>query len=214
MAQAERLKISEDKIQEYITECFDRHERDREREERRLERESQKEREEHEKAIKEHEKNIKEQDFNIAEIQLQTLRLKAETNIDDRNIDRDNENDHTGPNTANMWGRPQAPKLPKFNEKVDEMDAWLYRFEKHAKAMRWPEDHWTIYLASLLEGKALNLYRSLTADEDIDYETLAENLLIKYHCTADGFRAKFRSFKPNIDEPMTAYAIELKVYRG
>lgn len=210
MAQAERLKISEDKIQEYITECFDRHERDREREERRLERESQKEREEHEKAIKEHEKNIKEQDFNIAEIQLQTLRLKAETNIDDRNIDRDNENDHTGPNTANMWGRPQAPKLPKFNEKVDEMDAWLYRFEKHAKAMRWPEDHWTIYLASLLEGKALNLYRSLTADEDIDYETLAENLLIKYHCTADGFRAKFRSFKPNIDEPMTAYAIELK----
>ena len=88
------------------------------------------------------------------------------------------------------------------------MDAWLHRFEVHATAMKWPREHWTIYLATLLEGKALNMYRNLSSNKNLDYDTLRNNLLIKYHCTDDGFRTRFRQSKPNYDEPFNAYAIE------
>ena len=54
------------------------------------------------------------------------------------------------------------PKLPKLTKLRDDLDAYLYRFEKHAEVCEWKRELWEMYPASLLTGKALNVYHSLS----------------------------------------------------
>jgi hypothetical protein len=44
-------------------------------------------------------------------------------------------------------GRMRAPwpKLPKFNEQKDDMDAFLERFERFALAQKWHKDIWDVH---------------------------------------------------------------------
>ena len=52
------------------------------------------------------------------------------------------------------------PKLPKFEEHKDDMDAYIQRFERFARSQRWIEDTWAVSLSSLLTGKGLEVYTS------------------------------------------------------
>lgn len=52
----------------------------------------------------------------------------------------------------------KAPKLPVFDDVHDEMDSFLFRFERYAEAQNWGEKNWAINLSALLRGKALNVY--------------------------------------------------------
>ena len=67
------------------------------------------------------------------------------------------------------------PKLPKFNEKVDEIDAYILRFERYATMKGWPNDKWAISLGSLLEGKALEVYSRLPIAKAQDFENVKSN---------------------------------------
>ncbi len=64
--------------------------------------------------------------------------------------------------------KARVPKLPFFTEK-DELDAYLERFERFARAVKWPEDTWAGNLSALLTGKALEVYSRLAADDANDY---------------------------------------------
>ena len=55
-------------------------------------------------------------------------------------------------------------KLPTFNEDKDDLDAYLNRFELACKAYAVKPENWSIQLARLLQGRALEVlgqaYRS------------------------------------------------------
>ena len=50
------------------------------------------------------------------------------------------------------------------------MDAYLKRFERFSKIANWPESEWATNLSALLEGKALEVYSCLSADDAVVYE--------------------------------------------
>ena len=50
------------------------------------------------------------------------------------------------------------PKLQPFDDKNDDMDAFIRRFETYAVSLEWPKDRWAINLSALLHGIALDVY--------------------------------------------------------
>ena len=107
--------------------------------------------------------------------------------------------------------RLKGPKMSPFSEK-DEMDAYLYRFERCAELQRWPRDAWATYLAGLLTGKALDVYARLTPDQSRDYETLKSALLKRYAMTSDGYRKKFYECRPEPGESPPQFIVRLENY--
>ena len=85
---------------------------------------------------------------------------------------------------------PRVPKLPAFNETKDQMDSYLNRYERYAKAQKWPKRTWATNLSALLTGKALDTYSRLADEESVDYDLLKKALLERYMLTSEGFRKK------------------------
>jgi hypothetical protein len=104
------------------------------------------------------------------------------------------------------------PKLPYFDDKVDDMEAYLTRFESHAMTMKWDRESWATVLFSLLRGKALTYAQELGPTDAQSYTKLSSHLLRSYSCTEDGFRQHFRSVKPEQDELMSVFFSRLKRY--
>ena len=75
----------------------------------------------------------------------------------------------------------QRPKLPRFEEERDNMDTYLQRFEKFAKAQKWDHNEWTTYLCALLTCKALEVHTSMPDTDVYDYNKLKNALLTRYH---------------------------------
>ena len=81
------------------------------------------------------------------EIELELVRLNAQLN--------------TSPNpspAAFPLDAPRAPvkppQIPKFDERVDDLDSYITRFERHAVTVGWSQNDWATYLLSLLTGRA------------------------------------------------------------
>jgi hypothetical protein len=106
--------------------------------------------------------------------------------------------------------KPSLPKLPIFKEGKDDIDAFLFRFENHAKTANWPENQWAAFLSTFLEGSALSTYHCLAATGALEYETLKKNLLVKFRCTAERFRERFRAARPVSEEGFSAFEIRLR----
>ena len=111
-------------------------------------------------------------------------------------------------------GRQKArtPKLPPFHEDKDDLDAYLQRYERYASSQGWPEVDWAINLSALLTGKALEVYSRLPADEANQYCVLKSALLKRFQLTAECFRSKFFSCKPQNGETGHQYATRLENY--
>ena len=52
------------------------------------------------------------------------------------------------------------PKLQPFDDKNDDMDAFIRRFESYAVSLEWPIDKWALNLSALLNGIALDVYKA------------------------------------------------------
>ena len=203
-SQASRLELVGDKRVDYIKQCFERLERQREREAKQKE----KELEENAKVEIERENAKVEIERENAKVKIEierekTKQLEAQAQRPESSI-RDRTSYSAGP-------KPVYPKLPMFREKQDDIDSFIYRFEAHAVALKWDQSQWVIYLSALLEGNALSLYHSLAANSDgsVSYECLKDNLLKKFQCTADGFRKRFQEVRPDTNEPFQTFGIEL-----
>lgn len=108
-------------------------------------------------------------------------------------------------------GKPRGPKLTPFDEK-DDMDSYIHRFEQIAKLEQWPETSWSIYLASLLRGKALDVYTRLPIADAEDYEVLKEALLRRYEKTEEGYRKLFYSARADVGEGQLQFMVRLENY--
>ena len=64
----------------------------------------------------------------------------------------------------------RTPKLPYFEETVDDMDAYLQRFERYATSQSWPKDELAVHLSALLKGKALNVYTRIAPHEAMKFD--------------------------------------------
>ena len=59
--------------------------------------------------------------------------------------------------------------VPPFQEK--EVDKYFLHFEKVAENLKWPKEHWTLLLQSVVIGKAREIYTQLPLDQSSDYDT-------------------------------------------
>ncbi|XP_070545582.1 uncharacterized protein [Ptychodera flava] len=202
---------------------FVKAERESEREKAKVEREErQKEREfkQHEREQQLKEQQIlyqKEKDEQQLEMQkqreereysLQMERLKLGV------VSKQEVSESTDLSTADSSSRVKAsaPKLPAFDESRDDMDAYLFRFEKFATSQNWPRATWATSLSALLSGKALTVYSSMAATETMDFDKLKEALLKRYQLNEEGFRVKFRTSKQEKSETVKAFVARLDHY--
>ena len=62
-----------------------------------------------------------------------------------------------------------------FQEK--EVDKYFLYFEKVAENLKWPKEHWTLLLHSVVIGKARELYTQLSLEQSSDYDKVKELIL-------------------------------------
>ena len=106
----------------------------------------------------------------------------------------------------------KVPKLPAFVEGRDEIDAYLNRFERYARAQNWPEEIWATNLSALLSGKALETYYRLNDRESTNYRVVRKALLERFSLNSEGCRKKFRSAKPENGESCAQFTSRLRSY--
>ncbi len=110
---------------------------------------------------------------------------------------------------ATRHSNAKAPKLPAFDETKDNIDVYLIRFERHAKARGWPRHEWAVDLSALLSGKALDVYYALNEEQADDYNELKKAILMRYELHEEGFRRKFMSSRPEVGESGAQFAYRL-----
>ena len=182
----------------------ERMDKDIEREERRLDRdkEREKEREEREKEREEREKEREEREKEREE-------REKERKHELQKLQYQSEIESTSRQATNLV---QTPKLPPFVEDRDEMDSYLLRFERFARAAGWEEEQWAVSLSALLTGKALDIYYRMNTEDSSDYQTLKNSLLKRYGLTAEGYRKKLRESRPEQDETPGQFVVRLQAY--
>ncbi|XP_064463594.1 uncharacterized protein LOC135374580 [Ornithodoros turicata] len=79
-----------------------------------------------------------------------------------------------------------------FDERKDDLHAYLLRFERVAKSQKWPESHWAASLSMCLTGEALGVYSRVAPEHCGDYEKVKAALFKRFRLTAEGFRERFR----------------------
>ena len=110
---------------------FLRDERTRQREREKEERErEEKEREHHREREKAESGALQREADRRHEIDLPRLRVE------------DNVLNRSGQAERNIGSMGSVPKLPSFDEKMDDLDAYLYRFEGYATMQGWPKERW------------------------------------------------------------------------
>lgn len=107
----------------------------------------------------------------------------------------------------------RLPRLPVWNIKVDPLDAFLTRFERHARLRDWPENDWSTHLSAYLQGPALEVYNRLPEDDANKYDNLKADLFKRFLLTEEEFRLKFRSAKLEDGERYIQMRTRLEKYQ-
>ncbi|XP_040354919.1 uncharacterized protein LOC121045765 [Ixodes scapularis] len=102
--------------------------------------------------------------------------------------------------------------LIPFDDRKDDLDAYIRRFESLAESQKWPESQWSTALATCLSGEALSVYGRLPPGDAADYSKVKTALLKRFRFTADGFRDKFDSGKPADGETAAPFSARLSHY--
>jgi len=96
--------------------------------------------------------------------------------------------------------------LPVFWDGED-IASYLVRFEHVACRLGVSPATYTVQLGSLLTGKAVSIYTSLSPEVTRDYEALKKALLRGFNKTPDQYRMDFRSSKIKVGETYQQFSI-------
>ena len=169
--------------------------KEREREEKNKEREEKnKEREEKDKERGERQK---EREYNLQKIQKEKELAEVGGSVT---------------TVKQEVGSVKGPRIPVFVDNREDLDSYLKRFERLARANQWVESTWADRLGALLTGKALDVYSGLSDEESRDYVSVKRVLFQKYLLTADGYIKRFRGAKVDREETYTQLAVGLRRY--
>ena len=94
--------------------------------------------------------------------------------------------------------------VPPFQEK--EVDKYFLHFEKVAENVKWPREHWTLLLQSVVIGKAREIYTQLSLEQSSDYDTVKEFILKAYELVPEAYRQKFRDCRKEHDQTHVEFA--------
>ena len=94
--------------------------------------------------------------------------------------------------------------VPPFQEK--EVDKYFLHFEKVAENLKWPKQHWTLLLQSVIIGKAREIYTQLTVQQSSSYDTVKELILKAYELVPEAYRQKFRNCKKENEQTHVEFA--------
>ena len=94
--------------------------------------------------------------------------------------------------------------VPPFQEK--EVDKYFLYFEKVAENLKWPKEHWTLLLQSVMIRKAREIYTQLTVEQTSSYETVKELILKAYELVPEAYRQKFRNCKKENEQTHVEFA--------
>ena len=125
---------------------------------------------------------------------------------------RERQNDGNGDEGSVGKVVGKVPKMPHFDEERDFIDSYLGRFERFAETQKWKREHWAMYRSALLKGRALDVYSRLPPEQAGDYDRLNNALLKRYLLSADGFKKRFRSAKPELGEIPAQFLTRLDNY--
>ncbi|XP_078575255.1 uncharacterized protein LOC144861313 [Branchiostoma floridae x Branchiostoma japonicum] len=175
-----------------------------EREERALEREARKQAEE---ARKQAEEAKRKHEIEIEEIRFKQMEHAHHLNLTAPKVKMENNDTDTGSAAA----KAKKPSLPPFKEGED-IDSYLHRFERVARASEWKENTWAPYLSALLSGDALEVYSRLSDSDAGDYQKVKEAVLKRYKLTEKGYRAMFRNEVPKYGESPDQYVTRIGNY--
>jgi hypothetical protein len=99
-----------------------------------------------------------------------------------------------------------------FEEDKDDLDAYLGRFERTCATYGVLSAEWSIQLAQLLKGTALEVYQRIP-DEDLgDYQTLKMALLKRFQMTEGGYRKRFKNSHIESGETPDQFVARLRRY--
>lgn len=144
------------------------------------------------------------------EREIQLLQLRIQLNQSGNETRASNE--HLEVQEENSLRINTSRLLVSFDERRDDLDAFIRRFESIAKGQKWPESQWSTALSTCLSGEALSVYGRLPPSDAADYTKMKTALLKRFRFTADGFRDKFNNEKPVGSETATQYAARLSHY--
>ena len=136
------------------------------------------------------------QEFSLREAELRLSLLRAEVEANSAS-------------SAPPSVKPASVRLPTFTE-GDDMSSFLCRFEKIARLLAIPENSQAVHLASVLTGKALQIYASLPASVTDDYTSLKRELLRGFNKNPDTYRQVFRNMRVDPAETMTQFVARLR----
>ena len=88
--------------------------------------------------------------------------------------------------------------VPPFQEK--EVDKYFHHFEKVAKNLKWPKEHWALLLQSVLIGKASEVFTLLSLEQISDYNKVKELILKAYQLVPEAYRQKLRNCREENDQ--------------
>ncbi|XP_055882149.1 uncharacterized protein LOC129925752 [Biomphalaria glabrata] len=212
-ARFEAFEREEEKRKEKEDEKEEKRKED-EKEERRLAREHEiameRERRETETALKEREARkeaeiaiAKEREVTEREKEI-TLREKEKEITAREKIAADKENEAA--RQASSESRPASPAsfqsslnglphmpMEHFDDKTENIEVYLVRFEEVARFYGLPEEKWCFRLSQCLRGKAYEVYSKLPSGQREDYTALKQALLVQFELTAEAYHKKFRS---------------------
>ena len=94
--------------------------------------------------------------------------------------------------------------VPPFQEK--EVDKYFLHFEKVAENLKWPKEHWTLLLQSVVIGKAREIYTQLSLEQSSDYDKVKELILKGYELVPEAYRQKFRDCRKEHDQTHVEFA--------
>ena len=94
--------------------------------------------------------------------------------------------------------------VPPFQEK--EVDKYFLHFEKVAENLKWPKEHWTLLLQSVIIGKAREIYTRLTVEQSSSYDTVKELILKAYELVPEAYSKTFRNCKKENEQTNVEFA--------
>ena len=106
----------------------------------------------------------------------------------------------------------KPPQIPKFDERVDDLDSYITRFERHAVTVGWSQNDWATYLLSLLTGRALTTAMRYETQVTNQYQSLKAALLKSFEFTSEGYKRKFKSAHLDKGETYQLYGTRLRGY--
>jgi len=176
----------------------------------------------------ERQERARDRDYKAAALEHEKIKLSLEKEKADKEIQRAEreiekarvqlelkklaiENGQNGDDSF-IKGGLRGPKMPPFDEDKDNMDSFIYRFERYAEAQKWQKTDWSVYLAALLRGKSLDVYSRMTETEATDYDVLKAALLRRFQLTEEGFKQRFHSAKPESGESPSQFIARLDNY--